>query len=225
MCLTASYRARTVKAHRNRAMSPRFPGAFPRGGSSVFISSRSRPVPRPPSRSTPVMAVGQRVFVNSAGNRSGSVTLADVSGKVLSTVHLADGIEVEVVAWRPCGVSGTRYRVREPHGADGWLPAENLRRVLTPLPPPEPPTSAQARIVADAGGRRFGQRSQPERAPSAASLPPTSLPPARPAPAVAGGGRRFGQHFETERSPTPASPTPAPATTDADAKGRRFGQH
>jgi hypothetical protein len=104
------------------------------------------------------MAVGQRVFVNSSRDRSGSVTLADVSGKVLSTVHLADGIEVEVVAWRPGGVSDTRYRVRGPHGADGWLPAENLRRALVPLPPPEPPTSAQARIVpANAKGRRFRQ--------------------------------------------------------------------
>ena len=186
----------------------------------AFISSRSRPVPRPASRSTPVMAVGQHVFVNSAGNRSGSVALADVSGKVLSAVHLADGIEVEVVAWRQRGASDTRYRVRAPHGADGWLPAENLRRTLVPLPPPEPPTPAQATSVADASGRRFGQRSHPERPPSSGSLTP-----AQPTSVVETGGRRFGQHFETERSPASGSPTPAPATTATDARGRRFGQH
>jgi hypothetical protein len=123
----------------------------------AFIPSRSRRVAPPPSRSGPVIAVGQRVLVNSAGNRSGSVTLADVSGKVLSAVHLADGIEVEVVAWQPRGASDTRYRVRASNGADGWLPAANLRTVLVPLPPPEPPTPAPATTVADASRRRFGQ--------------------------------------------------------------------
>jgi hypothetical protein len=135
------------------------------------------------------MAVGQRVFVNCAANRSGPVTLADVSGKVLSTVHLADGIEVEVVAWRPGGASDTRYRVRGPDGADGWLPAENLRRLLAPLPPPEPPTSAQARIVADAGRRRFGQHFETGRSPA-----PVSPTPAPAATAADARGRRFGQH-------------------------------
>ena len=195
----------------------------------AFNPSRNRPVPRPPARSTPVMAVGQRVFVNTAGSHSGSVTLTDVSGKIASTVHLADGVEVEVIAWRPGGASDTRYRVREPRGADGWLPAENLRSMPARLPPPEPPASAQARSVADAGGRPFGQRSQPERPLPAAPLPrpwlpPASLPPTQPQP-VAGGGRRFGQHFETERSPAPAAPAPTPPMNVADPGGRRFGQH
>jgi hypothetical protein len=156
----------------------------------AFIPSRSRRVAPPPSRSGPVIAVGQRVLVNSAGNRSGSVTLADVSGKVLSAVHLADGIEVEVIAWRPQGASDTRYRVRAPHGADGWLPAENLRTALVPPPPPEPLKPVPATSGADAGRRRFGQRLETE--PSPASESPT---PAQPAPGADTGGRRFGQHF------------------------------
>jgi hypothetical protein len=155
----------------------------------AFIPSRGRSVPRPPSRSTRVMAVGQRVFVNTAGDRGGSVTLADVSGKVLSTVHLADGIEVEVVAWRPGSGSDTRYRVRGPHGADGWLAAENLREALVPLPPPEPATPAPGRIVADPGGRRFGEHFATGRAAA-----PASPEPAPATTAVDGEGRRFGQH-------------------------------
>ena len=154
----------------------------------AFIPSRGRSVPRPPSRSIPVMAVGQHVFVNSVGDRSGSVTLADVSGKVLSTVHLADGIEVEVVAWRPGGASDTRYRVRGPQGADGWLAANNLRKAAVPLPP-EAPTSAPARIVADAGGRRFGEHFATGRAAA-----PVSPAPSPAGTVVEGKGRRFGQH-------------------------------
>lgn len=155
----------------------------------ALFPSRTRSVPRPPSRSTPVLAVGQRVFVNAT---SGPVPLGDVNGKVLSSVHLVDGIEVEVLAWRPHGARDTRYRVRAPHGADGWLPAENLRTLLVPLPSPESPTPAQATTVADGGGRRFGQTSRTGTAPAYGSIAPA--PPAPPAP-VAGGGRRFGRHF------------------------------
>jgi hypothetical protein len=102
------------------------------------------------------MAVGLRVFVNCPGDRSGSVILGDASGKVLSAVHLADGVEVEVIAWRP-GWSDARYRVRaSAGGADGWLPADNLRRALVP-PPEAAPPKAQEVPVADTSRRRFGQ--------------------------------------------------------------------
>lgn len=137
-------------------MSPRRSGAFPTGGLLAFFPSRNRSVAQPRSRSTPVMAVGQRVFVNCPGNRSGSVILGDASGKILSAVHLADGVEVEVIAWRP-GWSDARYRVRaSADGADGWLPADNLRRALVPLPEPAPP-KAQEAPVAETSRRRFGQ--------------------------------------------------------------------
>jgi len=121
----------------------------------ALFPSRSRSA-QPPSRSTPVIAVGQRVYVNCPGNRSGSVILGDASGKVLSAVHLADGVEVEVIAWRPRGSSDARYRVRaSADGADGWLPADNLLRALVPRPEPAPPR-AQEVPVADTSRRRFG---------------------------------------------------------------------
>lgn len=188
----------------------------------AFLPSR-RFVPRPPVRSTPVMAVGQRVFVNSPGNRSGSVALGDASGKIQSAVYLSDGSEVEVLAWRPRGASDTRYRVRALHGADGWLPADNLRTALVPPPPPESSTpeqtSAAQSAAADAAGRAFGQRAHAAR-PS--SYAPSTL--AQPSPAAAG-GRRFGQHSETEPPSAPASPAPSGPAPAIPGGGRRFGQY
>ncbi len=131
------------------------------------------------------MAVGQRVFVNSGGNHPGTVALADESGKIVSAVELADGVEVEVVGWRPRGASDTRYRVRTSQGTDGWLPAGNLRKTLVPLPAPEAPAPGP---VANGGGRRFGQHFEAER-PVACG----SLTPAQTAPVVPANGRRFGQ--------------------------------
>lgn len=155
-----------------------------------FFSSRSRPIARPARRSAPAIAIGQHVFVDSAGNHSGSVALADVSGKVVSAVHLADGLEVEVVAWRPRGPSETRYRVRAPDDVDGWLPAENLRRDLVAVPLVDPSGAVRpVGIADDSGGRPFGQRSHVARAP--VSLP---LVPGLAQPVADSGGRRFGQH-------------------------------
>lgn len=190
----------------------------------AHFPSRSRSIPRSPSRSTPVIAVGQRVFVNCPGNRSGSVVLMDQSGKVSSNINLADGVEVEVVAWKP-GVAGdAHYRVRAPSdAADGWLSVANLRTALVPLPAPEPP-AVQATPVTDTGANRFGRRSQTGRPP--ASRSPTTAEPTL-APDV--DGRRFGQHFERERppaSPTSAQPSPTSAQPEPTASpGRRFGQH
>jgi hypothetical protein len=138
-----------------------------------------------------VIAIGQRVFVNCPGDRSGGVFLADESGKVVSAVHLADGVEVEVVAWRPGGAHDTRYRVRTPSsGADGWLPADNLRKVLVPLPAPEP-SPAAATPVTDTGAKRFGQRAHQTDGPPASASPT----PVRWGPAADAAGRRFGQRF------------------------------
>jgi len=122
----------------------------------AFTPHHSRPTARPPSRSLPVLAVGQRVFVNTVGERSGSIALGDVSGKILSAMHLVDGTEVQVVAWRPNGRSNTRYRVQSSQGADGWLAAENLRSALAAIAPDEPPTASTARDGSNSNGRRFG---------------------------------------------------------------------
>jgi len=90
-----------------------------------------------PSRqpSLPILAVGRRVLVNGTGDRSRRVTLTDPSGTT-ATGLLADGTEVEILAWQPRGAGGTRYRIRATTGdVQGWLAAANLR---PPPPPPEP---------------------------------------------------------------------------------------
>jgi hypothetical protein len=133
-----------------------------------------------------VIAVGQRVFINCPDSRSGTVTLVDETGKLLSATHLVDGTEVEVVAWRPRGGGDASYRVRTlADGTDGWLPGENLRKERVPLPPAEP--SAPPAPVADPEVRRFGQRSLSQPLPSA------SPAPAEAAPVVDTGERRFGR--------------------------------
>lgn len=150
----------------------------------AFPSSR-RSVPRPP-RLAIVLAVGQRVFVNSTDRPSRPVALGDESGKLLTGVRLIDGAEVEVLAWRPRGAVDTRYRVRALDGADGWLPAGNLRMALVPPAPPPAPAAAGQAVPAEGDARPFGRRSH-------VGLP--SAPRTSPASSVQGGGRRFGEHF------------------------------
>jgi hypothetical protein len=219
MRLTASGRARKSRASSKPGCIASLLGAiFPEEVRLAFHPSHRRSVPRPPPRSTPVMAVGQRVFINSTGSPSGSVPLGDESGKILSGVHLADGVEVEVLAWRPRDASGTRYRVGVQDGAGGWLPAANLRKGRVPVPASElpPPPPVPARTTADTSSRPFGQQ---------AHTPSSYSEPLRPSPV--GGGRRFGQHFETAHpsvsgSTAPAKPTAVPVVGGG---GRRFGQH
>jgi hypothetical protein len=100
-----------------------------------FAPSRSRPSGRPAS-GAPVFAVGRRVFVHC--EQRGPLVLDDENGHA-SHATLADGVEVEVIAWRPRGVSGTRYRIRAgADGVDGWVHASNLRTTLAPPPAPAP---------------------------------------------------------------------------------------
>jgi hypothetical protein len=183
----------------------------------VPFPPRNRPIPRPLSPAA--IAVGQRVFVHCPDGRRGAVPLSDQNGKHLRpAVHLADGVEVEVVAWQPVAGSA-HYRVRAPStGADGWLSVVNLRTSLLPLPPPER-AAAQTPPVIDPGGRPFGQRSHTRQSPVSGS--PTT---AKPALDSDDGRRGFGQHFD--RDDTAASRTPTQQAPAGDTGGgRRFGQH
>ena len=111
-----------------------------------------------------VFAVGRRVYVACAGDRLAHVALTDDAGAPART-GLADGTEVEILAWRPRGFHGTRYRVRATcDGLEGWLAVDNLRSTPSAVPAPiAPPLAAtgSAPLLAPVSGdpgRRFGQR-------------------------------------------------------------------
>jgi len=119
----------------------------------------SSPAARPGR--VPVLSVGRKVFVNA---RDG-VVLTDEAGRSMSR-RLADGVEVEIVAWRPRGGGGTRYRVHSTAGdADGWVLADELRAARHPVeiareataPAPTRVPSAPP-VRAEESGRKFGQR-------------------------------------------------------------------
>jgi hypothetical protein len=118
-----------------------------------------------PRSTGPVLSVGRRVFVNSNSRSAGDdrVALTDEAGTTVRGT-LADGAEVEILAWRPRGATGPRYRVHSEDGREGWLPADNLRvsvaRVLaeTPSETPERRPSPERD-----NRRRFGQSFDPSR--------------------------------------------------------------
>ena len=122
-----------------------------------FESSRSRGIVAP--RATQViLAVGQRAFVHHPGDGPYPVAMTDEQGEPAAAA-LRDGDEVEILAWRPRGSTGTRYRVRRhTDGAHGWLAANELRRTAVrpaPAAPSEPSTSmARYHDI----GRPFGSR-------------------------------------------------------------------
>jgi hypothetical protein len=113
---------------------------------------------------TSVFAVGRRVYVSCAGDRLAQVALTNDAGADART-GLADGTEVEILAWRPRGFHGTRYRVRATRdGLEGWLAVDNLRSTPSacsaPIAPP-PAATDPAPLGATASGdsgRRFGHR-------------------------------------------------------------------
>ena len=135
-----------------------------------FSQSFRRPSPSPARARGPVLAVGRRVYVARSEDGPAGVPLTDYAGaNALAT--LADGNEVEILAWRPGG-HGTRYRVRStPDGLEGWLGVGNLRSARSAVSPtPTAPTAPTAPAAPAAGsalprakqseasGRRFGQR-------------------------------------------------------------------
>jgi hypothetical protein len=128
--------------------------AFPRGPLRAPAPARIR---------VAVFAVGRRVYVACAGERSARVMLTDADKKPLGT--LCDGAEVAILAWRPAWGGTTRYRVRATgSGLEGWLPVGNLRgteAATSSAPTAPPPTVPPAPLRGEEfreSGRRFGQQ-------------------------------------------------------------------
>jgi len=129
--------------------------AFPRGPLRAPAPVRIR---------VSVFAVGRRVYVACAGDRSACVTLTDADERPLAT--LRDGTEVAILAWRPGWGGTTQYRVRATDsGLEGWLRVGNLRGTEAATSPvttaPPPPGVSPAPLRGEEfgeSGRRFGQR-------------------------------------------------------------------
>jgi hypothetical protein len=131
--------------------------AFPRGPVRAPAPVRIR---------VAVFAVGRRVYIACAGDRSSGVTLTDDSGRT-PVASLGDGTEVAIVAWQPGWVGNTRYRVRATvSGVEGWVGVGNLRSTEAaiasiPAAPAAPAVHSAAAFHAGeptTSGRRFGQR-------------------------------------------------------------------
>ena len=126
---------------------------------------RPRRGPAPVRARGPVYAVGQRVSVTCSAGQPTRVKLTDDAGsRELGSV--AEGTEVEILAWRPNGWRGTRYRVRAAGGGvEGWLDVGSLRGsedVVAPAWVGARSLDDGARVAASEPsvdtGRRFGQR-------------------------------------------------------------------
>src|SRR5262249_35765564 len=129
--------------------------------------------PPPSPKEGPILAVGRRALVtcNGASDRD-RVTLTDEEG-TSAIATLDDGIEVEILAWRPRRGGRTRYRVIATKGGiEGWLGAANLRAIPIPvLPKPVAPTAAAPRPSAPAGRPGRDARGARTPAPSGQAVP------------------------------------------------------
>jgi len=116
--------------------------------------------PAPARVSVAIFAVGRRVYVAGAGDRSARVTLTDAAERPLAS--LGDGAEVTILGWLPGWAATTRYRVRvTDSGLEGWLPVGDLRGTENAIasPPGVPPPVRPGLGAGPSGrsGRRFGQ--------------------------------------------------------------------
>jgi hypothetical protein len=148
--------------------------------------------PRAPALSKPKsplpLSVGRHAFVNRAPSLTrtlGAVVLSDEKEtRTLRT--LADGQEVEILAWRQR--PSVRYHVRCLSGdAEGWLAAECLRASRDPLPEAAAAASVPAAATASVEERRVRSGAPARRAPVSAVRPrtvPTTVEPARGEPPV-----------------------------------------
>ena len=115
--------------------------------------------PARPRLRAAVFAVGRRVYIAGAGDRSARVTLTDDADGSLAS--LREGAEVTIVAWRPGWGGSTRYRVRvTDSGLEGWLPAGDLRSAKTAiaLPPVAPPQAPRPAALGAGESGRSGRR-------------------------------------------------------------------
>ncbi len=92
----------------------------------------ARRLPRPERAELPepsyVFGIGSRAFV---ANQTGDVALDDGNGGA-TVATLADGVEVEIIAWRPRRTA-TLYHVRATESRiEGWLCVTSLRRTRDP---------------------------------------------------------------------------------------------
>ena len=99
----------------------------------MFFSQRSFRRPASGRGCPPAIAVGRRVYVACSGDGRARVALTD-DPRTTALASLADGTEVEILAWRPLGSAGTRYRVATRDGREGWLAAGNLRSSKSAVP-------------------------------------------------------------------------------------------
>lgn len=84
-----------------------------------------------------VIPVGARAIIAPLVRTSGA-TLTDESGVAASQTLAAD-VEVEIVAWRPRGGGGNRYRVRSlADGVEGWIDGRMIREQPREVVPPRP---------------------------------------------------------------------------------------
>ena len=124
-----------------------------------MVTRRAEPWNPQTRQAKAALSAGRRVFVNCPGASHG-VALTDDEGKSVS--RLADGAEVEILAWRPRGGSGTRYRVKSTRDhAEGWLAAEELRAARHPALPALPegvPRREAPSVDRRDTPRKFGQR-------------------------------------------------------------------
>jgi hypothetical protein len=93
---------------------------------------RTAKLAQPRSTKAPVFGVGWHAFVNwpqLAGQMPSPVPMTDGAGRPM-TNDLADGQEVEIVAWRPRSRVGVAYQVRRcSDGTEWWISVEHLRRL------------------------------------------------------------------------------------------------
>ncbi len=96
-----------------------------------------------------MIAIGHRAVVTTRNSGADRVTVTDEDG-VDTVTTVADGLEVEVLAWRPRRGGGTRYRILA-KDVEGWIGAASLEAVKrAPAPPvakvaPSAPPAAASR--------------------------------------------------------------------------------